>query len=191
MQASKTLNALLLSLACAAPCHAAVLSASTGNAVTDYSGVGRAAFDLDLHSFAATGMEFVLDQDDLSASVLHLNAIVRNLTGAPLQRMTLRLEGIGFAGQGSVTPAFGSVASVSYGNAAAAIQFGAPEYAEFHFGNPLAVGGNSDWLLDLAGRQAGDRFRIVATVPEPATATLMLASLFLFSVAARARDKRK
>ncbi|UUZ52540.1 hypothetical protein LP419_24425 [Massilia sp. H-1] len=36
-----------------------------------------------------------------------------------------------------------------------------------------------DWLLNLAGLQAGDRFTLSATVPEPATFTLMLACLFL------------
>lgn len=185
------LIAAVAALAFAAPVQAAVLSAASGNAVTDYSGAGLAAFDLDLHSFGPTRVDFVLGQDDLLAPALRLNAIVRNLSGAPLQRLTWRLEGIAFGGQGSVTPTFGSLASVSYGSAAAAIQFAAPEYAELHFGNPLAVSGHSDWLLDLSGRQAGERFSIVATVPEPATLSLMLASLFLFSSAVRARDKRK
>ncbi|UUZ46923.1 PhoX family protein [Massilia sp. B-10] len=41
--------------------------------------------------------------------------------------------------QGSVTPTFGTLGTVSYASHAAALQFGVPEYAEFHFGNPLAL----------------------------------------------------
>ncbi|UUZ52539.1 hypothetical protein LP419_24420 [Massilia sp. H-1] len=97
MHPCKSIAALLAACLAAGACQAAVLSPASGNAVTDYSGPGLAAFDLDLHSFATTRLEFVLDQDDLLAPVLQLNAIVRNLSGAPLQRLTFRLEGIGFA----------------------------------------------------------------------------------------------
>jgi hypothetical protein len=194
MHPIKFFAAMLACLMVAASSPAAVLSAASGNAVTDYSGVGLAAFDLDTRTFERTQLAFVLDADDLLAPVLRLNAIVRNLSGAPLQHFTFRLDGIAFAGQGSVTPTFGTLASLRHDSQAAVLRFSTPEYAEFHFGNPLALAGNSDWLLDLAGMQAGQRFTITATVPEPATLTLMLASLFLFAIAVRSRDgndKRK
>jgi len=73
---------------------------------------------------------------------------------------------------------------------AAVIDFGTPEFAEFHFGNPFAASNKLDWLLDTTGMRAGDRFAITATVPEPSTLTLLLSALALLGVyAGNGRNK--
>lgn len=167
--------------------HAALLTGTTGtNTVVDYSSAGIVSFDLDLKDFSATTLGFVLEQDDL-AGPLNFNALVRNLAGAGLDRFTFSLQGIRFAGAGSVTPAFGTLGPVQAGEFAAAINFATPEYAEFQFGNVL--GGGQDWLLDTSGLRAGDAFTIRATVPEPSTALLVLPMLCLAGLMATRRRK--
>jgi hypothetical protein len=181
---------LLSSLALAGAAQAVVLSSTSGNAITDFSGTSQVAFDLDLADFSPTTLNFVIEEADLLSPTLSFNAIVRNLSGTPLSHFRFSLQGIVFGAPGSVAPTFGSVKTVQTSDTAASIQFGTPELAEFHFGNPFATGGFSDWLLDTTGLRAGDRFSISANVPEPGTLTLMLAGLFLFSFAKRTRDKR-
>lgn len=179
------LAALVLSVSA----QAALLTGSTGsNTVTDYSSAGTVSFDLDLQDFSATTLGFVLEQDDLGGP-LSFNALVRNLAGAGLDRFTFSLQGIRFAGAGSVTPAFGTLGQVEAGEFAAAINFATPEYAEFQFGNVL--GGGQDWLLDTAGLRAGDAFTITATVPEPSTTLLMLPMLALAGLTAARRRKQR
>jgi hypothetical protein len=178
-----------LALSCAA--NAVVLTGSSGsNLATDYSGAGKVSFDLDLADFSATTLNFVLQADDLQGP-LSFNALVRNLAGAELNRFSFTLQGIGFAGAGSVTPGFGSVGSVDMGQAAAVIHFATPEYAEFQFGDVFGVAGQSDWLLDTSGLQAGDSFSITATVPEPSTAALVLPMLCMAGLMAAARRRKK
>ena len=130
----------------------------------------------------------MLEADDLQGP-LSFNALVRNLAGAGLERFSFSLQGIEFTGAGSVTPAFGSVASVQAGSSAATILFGMPEYAEFQFGNVL--GGGQDWLLDTSGLAAGDGFSITATVPEPSSAALVLPMLCMAGLMAAARRRKK
>lgn len=178
--------ALLLSGAA----NAALLTSSTGsNPVVDYSDAGKVAFDLDLAHFSATTLNFVLEADDLQGP-LSFNALVRNMAGADLSRFTFRLQGIGFAGAGTVTPAFGSIKSVDAGATAAVINFATPEYAEFQFGDVFGIAGQADWLLDTAGLQAGDSFSITATVPEPSTAALVLPMLCMAGLMAARRRKK-
>jgi hypothetical protein len=170
--------------------NAALLTGSAGsNPVEDFSGAGSVAFNLDLRDFSSTTLHFVLEADDLQGP-LSFDALVRNLAGADLNRFSFSLQGIRFAGAGSVTPSFGSVASIDAGATAAAIDFATPEYAEFQFGDVFGLVGQSDWLLDTAGLQAGDRFSVTATVPEPSTAALVLPMLCLGLMAA-ARRRRK
>ena len=178
-----------LTLSCAA--NAALLSASTGsNPVTDYSGPGSVSFDLDLQNFSSKSLTFTLEDEDLLGP-LSFDALVRNLTGAALNRLTFSLQGIRFAAPGSVTPAFGSIKRVDSGAFAASISFAAPEYAEFQFGDVFGDAGTADWLLDTAGLRAGDTFTITATVPEPSSAALVLPMLCMASLMAAARRRKK
>ncbi len=188
MKISKLISlAAGLLLSCAA--HAVVLTGSTGsNTVTDYSSAGSVSFDLDLENFSATTLNFVLEADDL-AGPLRFDALVRNLAGAGLGRFTFSLQGIGFAGDGSVTPAFGSVGAIDASPFAAGISFAAPEFAEFEFGDVFGNAGSADWLLATAGLRAGDSFSITATVPEPSTAALLLPMLCMAGLMAARRRK--
>lgn len=178
-----------LSLSCAA--NAALLVGTNGsNAVTDYSTPGAVTFDLDLANFSTTTLNFVLEAGDL-AGPLTFDALVRNLSGAGLERFTFTLQGITFAGAGTVTPAFGTLGSVTSGATAAAISFATPEFAEFQFGDVFGNAGAADWLLATAGLNAGDGFSITASVPEPSSIALMLPMLCLAGLtAARRRNQR-
>ncbi|MES2323304.1 MAG: PEP-CTERM sorting domain-containing protein [Pseudomonadota bacterium] len=180
---------VLCALAIANPASAVILTSSSGNAVTDYSAPSLVSFDLDLATFSGAQLNFIIEEGDLLAPVLNLNAIVRNLSGSGLGYFSFSLGGISFAGQGSVTPAFGTIANVSYTSLDAGIRFGTPEFAEFHFGNPFEFNGLGNWQLDVSGLEAGDTFSIRANIPEPETLSMFLASLALFAVSARGRKK--
>lgn len=184
--------ALAASLALAGPANAAVLlttGGSSANTITDYSTAGAVSFDLDLENFNAATLRFALEEGDLLGP-LSLNAIVRNLSGAALNGFQFRLTGIAFAAPGSVTPTFGTLGEVEHGEDYASIAFASPEWAEFHFGNPLDTQGTSNWLLDTRGLHAGDTFVISANVPEPSSLALMLPTLCMAGwMAARRRRK--
>ncbi len=171
---------------------AAVLVSSTGspaNVVTDYSTPSLVSFDLDLENFSSTRLNFVIEEGDLLGP-LSLNALVRNLSGMGIDHFTFALQGITFAAAGSVTPAFGTLAGVGFTNNLATIDFRTPEFAEFQFGNPFALDGKTDWVLNTANLRAGDQFSITASVPEPSTTALMLAMLIAGSLALKRRDGR-
>jgi len=182
--------AAALALCSLAPASQAVVltGSASANAVTDYSTVGQVAFDLDLDDFSPARLDFLVEAGDLLGP-LSLNALVRNLSGSALSSFSFRLDGIRFAGAGSVTPTFGTLGQVGYGSDYASIRFATPEWSEFHFGNPLAVDGASDWLLSTAGLRAGDRFSITTAVPEPSSAALMLAGLCMSGLLAARRRR--
>jgi hypothetical protein len=188
----KLIVAALAALVLSHGANAAVLLGTTGsaaNAATDYSAPGLASFNLDLNEFSNTTLSFRLEQADLLGP-LSLSAMVMNLTGVPLTQFNFVLQGISFAGAGSVTPTFGTLGSVGFDSDSAHIAFASAEPAEFHFGNPLGVMGQTDWLLDTAGLQAGDVFSITAQVPEPSTIALLIPMLCMASLMiARGRKK--
>jgi hypothetical protein len=184
---TKLTGACALAAALALPqlSQAAILTGTTGpaaNMVTDYSGAGLASFDLDLATFTPTTFSFVLEAGDL-AGPLAFNALVRNVAGTALDEFSFSLNGIAFFAAGSVTPAFGTVGSTTSGAHTANVVFGAPEWAEFQFGNALGAPGAADWLLDTNGLRAGDTFTITAAtaaaaeVPEPSSALLAMTAL--------------
>jgi hypothetical protein len=186
------IGALALAAALALPqSQAAILTGTSGtNTVTDYSGAGLAAFDLDLATFTPTTFSFVLEAGDLTGP-LAFNALVRNVAGTALDAFSLSLNGIAFVAAGSVTPAFGTVGSATSGAHTANVVFSAPEWAEFQLGNALGVPGASDWLLDTTGLRAGDTFTITAAttraaeVPEPSSALLAMTALLGMTAAYR------
>ena len=186
------LFAFIAAFALSGAANAAYLSSTTGaNPVEDFSTAGSVAVNLDLQDAGSTTMNFVLQADDLQGP-LYFDALVRNLTGAGLNRFSFSLQGIRFAGNGAgtVSPAFGSIGAIDAGPGAALISFATPEYAEFQFGDATGLPGAADWLLDTAGLQAGDSFSITAAVPEPSSAALVLPMLCMgLLVAARRRKK--
>lgn len=190
MKLSKLFLSFVAALVMSTAANAAILTSSTGNVVTDYSTPSLVSFDLDLEDFSSTTLNFMIEQDDLLAP-LSLNAIIRNLSGVELERFSFSLDGIAFLAAGSVTPTFGTIGQTSFDSDSASIAFSTPEWAEFHFGNPTGVAGDSDWVLSTAGLAAGDMFSITATVPEPSSLSLVLAAMALIgAVAMRRRDQR-
>jgi hypothetical protein len=192
MQLAKIAAALVAALTISGSAHAALLLNSNGssaNTVTDYSAPGTVAFDLDLVHLGPTSLRFQVEEADLLGP-LSLNAIVRNLSGSALNGFHFNLQGISFMSAGSVTPTFGTLGGVSSGLDYASIAFASPEWAEFHFGNPLALAGGADWLLDTRGLAAGDTFVISADVPEPSTFALMLPALCMAGLMAARRRKQ-
>ena len=189
MTITRSILAFAAAMTLAASSQAAMLVTSgsaAGNTVTDYSGAGSVSFDLDLEQLGTSRLSFVIEEADLLGP-LSLNAIVRNLSGTALNQFVFRLDGIGFASYGSVTPTFGALGQVTETPDYAHIGFSKPEWAEFHFGNPLMVDGAGDWFLDTRGLSVGDRFSIVATVPEPSSLALTLPLLGLAGLMARRR----
>lgn len=158
-------------LAFSGTASAVVLTGSSGNTVTDYSEAGLVSFDLDLHNFSGTRLDFVLEEADL-AGPLNFNAIIRNLVGLSLNQLSLSLQGISYAAAGSVSSFSG--AQASFTSKQAVIKFANGETADILFGNPNMDAGRSDWLLDTSGLAAGDSFSIVAQVPEPSTVAMVL-----------------
>lgn len=192
MQFTKFAAAFLAALSFSASANAALLLNSNGssaNAVTDYSTPGKVSFDLDLEHLSPTTLRFRIEEADLLGP-LSLNAIVRNLSGAALNGFHFNLQGISFLAAGSVTSTFGTLGGVQSGLDYASIDFASPEWAEFHFGNPLALTGGADWLLDTRGLAAGDSFVISAEVPEPSTFALMLPALCMAGLMAARRRKQ-
>lgn len=189
MHFTKSILAFAAAMTLAASSHAAVLltsELSAGNTITDYSGAGSVSFDLDLEKLGTSRFSFVIEEEDLLGP-LSLNAIVRNLSGTALNQFVFKLSGIGFASYGSVTPTFGTLGQVTQTPNYAHIGFSKPEWAEFHLGNPLLVDGAGDWFLDTRGLNVGDRFAIVATVPEPSSLALVLPLLGMAGLMARRR----
>ncbi|KFI07065.1 PEP-CTERM sorting domain-containing protein [Massilia sp. BSC265] len=177
-----------LSLSCAA--KAVVLTDSTGsNTVTDYSETGKLSFDLGLQNLNPTTMHFALEAGDLQGP-LNFSALVLNFTGLDVHRFTFSLQGIRFAATGSVTPVFTTVRALTASDTAAVIDFSTPLHTEFQFGDALGYAGQTDWLLDTSGLQAGDSFSITATVPEPSSAALVLPMLCMGLLAAARRRKK-
>jgi hypothetical protein len=189
MHLTKSILAFAAAMTLAASSQAAVLltsELSAGNTITDYSGAGSVSFDLDLEKLGTSRFSFIVEEEDLLGP-LSLNAIVRNLSGTALNQFVFKLSGIGFSSYGSVTPTFGTLGQVTETPNYAHIGFSKPEWAEFHFGNPLLVDGAGDWFLDTRGLNVGDRFAIVATVPEPSSLALVLPLLGMAGVMARRR----
>ena len=191
MHIIKMIAAAFAALMLSGGAQGAVLLSSTGspaNAATDYSAPGLVSFNLDLQNFSGTKLDFVLQEEDLLGP-LNLSAMVLNLSGVPFSQFNFYLQGIGIAGAGSVTPAFGVLDSVSHRADSVGIRFAQAEPAELHFGNPLGLQGQADWVLDTSGLRAGDSFSIVAQVPEPSTVALVLPMLCMAGLMAARRKK--
>ncbi|MBM3341773.1 MAG: hypothetical protein FJY56_06640 [Betaproteobacteria bacterium] len=181
--------ALTLGTWLAAPAHAVILSSVTaapGDIVTDFSAPGALSFDLDLaNSNSPTTLTYEIETGD--GAQLSLNAIVRNLLGGGIGFVELSLTNAAFSLLGSAERAFGPAPTVSGGASAGVISFAPPEFFEFFVGDPTATGSGTDWLINIAGLNPGDRFSLRVAVAEPATPALLLAGLALAIGLARRR----
>ena len=189
----KLLATAALALAAHLPASAALLvgQATAGASVaTDFSTDGLIAFDLDLADAQPVRLDFLLRAADVGG-VLDLNAVLRNLTGASLDRVYLGLDIGRFDAAGSVTRPFGGGATtVDIDGRLASLVFDGPEFLDIFIGNPFAEPGPVDWRIDTRGLNAGDVLAITIAVPEPGAVALVLSALLALG-AVRARRGRR
>ena len=189
----KLLATAALAMAAHLPASAALLvgQATAGASVaTDFSSDGLIAFDLDLADAQPVRLDFLLGAADVGG-VLDLNAVLRNLTGAGLDRLYLSLSIGSFDAAGSVTRPFGGGATtVNIDGRLASLLFDGPEFLDVFVGNPFAEPGFADWRIDTRGLNAGDVLAITIAVPEPGAVALVLSALLALG-AVRARRGRR
>ncbi len=192
MRMTKTIAGVFAALCIAANASAAVLTSvngSTANIVTDYSAGTALSFDLDLANFTPVTLNFSVQATDLANPVLSFNALMRNLTGLGFAQLDVSLTNATFAQTGTIAPTFGTLGSFSSSATGAFATFNPAEPAELYFGNPLALAGQRDWTLSLAGLAVGDSFSIRTSVPEPTSYALLLGGLAMLYMARRRKQE--
>ncbi len=189
----KLLATAALALAAHLPASAALLvgQATTGASLaTDFSTDGLIAFDLDLHDAQPVRLDFQLGAADVGG-LLDLNAVLRNLTGAGIERLLVSLSIGSFDHAGSVTRPFsGGGTTVAVSGGTASLGFDSAEYLDVFIGNPFGDAGLSDWRIDTRGLAVGDVLAISIAVPEPGAVALVLSALLALG-AVRARRGRR
>src|SRR5262245_50697511 len=132
MQTKKLIAALLGACALAGSASAATFqSASGAGAVTDYSGVSLASFDLDFSSFGTTTLNFSFDAGDIG-SPLSFNALVRNLTGLGLEGASFSLLGATWTAGSVGTDGFQTVSGGGHNANNGWVTFNLPLTTEFY-----------------------------------------------------------
>lgn len=145
------------------------------------------ALDLTLRNSAPVRVELALEAADVG-QWLAFNAVVGAAAGNALPGLQLSLQGASFGLVGSITPAFGQLASISGDDLRQTLQFSPAEPYAVDLGAPFGQAGTQDWLLAPTGLQAGDRLALtISAVPEPATTAMLALGLAALVVAARPR----
>lgn len=190
MHWNRYLAALCAAAAFSSPASAVVFTGATGSpeiTVTDKSTPGLASFELDIKDLRYVVLDFMIEAGDLVDFKIPFNFVVHNSSGEGIQIMHLRLQNMAYAGWGSVTPSSGTLGSVSSSFIDSTIYFTEPETVGFTLGNPTGEPDKYDWALWVEGTPVGDHFQIVAEVPEPQQAAVLLAGLLVAGMAARRR----
>lgn len=145
------------------------------------------ALDLTLRNSAPVRVELALEAADVG-QWLAFNAVVGAAPGNVLPGLQLSLQGASFGLVGSITPAFGQLASISGDDLRQTLQFNPAETYAVDLGAPFGQAGTQDWLLSPTGLQAGDRLALtISAVPEPTTTAMLGLGLAALLVAARRR----
>lgn len=187
--------ACTVALAATLPAHALTLVSTSahGNqavARVDNAALPTIAADIGFAAFGPVSFEFELATAD-AGGLAGFNAVITNLVGRDVSALELALDRGTFALAGSVTPAFGTVASIAGSEQRQRITFAPAESFGIDIGNPFSAAGGEDWLIGLAGLAAGERFTLtVSAVPEPHPWALALAGAGLLAGVWRRRGAR-
>lgn len=172
---------LALALAACGAQAAALLSTTAGAQQLGVAVNGDLiAVDLTVREHGSASFDVGLDAADVG-QWLRFNAVIATTLPQGIGELQIELAGAGFAWVGSITPAFGSLASIDGNAQLQSMRFSPAEPFGVDLGAPFGQAGTQDWLLAPAGLLAGDRFTVtisaVNTVPEPASSALLLAAL--------------
>lgn len=173
--------------------QAAVFNGATtvgATTVTDFSLGSALSFDIDFASLSSVTLNFSLESADFSGDPLTFSALVRDLSFAGFNGVSIKLSGISFAAPAGTitTDGFASVSASGSSLTQAWATFSPAVTSEFYIGNPLMQAGAADWTLNLNGMQAGDQFAITVAVPEPETYAMLVAGLAVVASVARRRQ---
>ena len=198
----KTILTVMSALCLSAPAHALTLTTSTlnGNLLdTSFSTAELLAIDLTAFNMQPIELRFTLDADDIAASGIDFNALVREVAGTGFGSLTLTLDGARFERigpaqaatlNGELIDAFVFVPTAAQAQLSTLTLTGNPA-TEFYVGNPFFDEALTDWRIDFTGMQADDAFTLainaLPAVPEPREWMLMLAGIGLIGLSAARR----
>lgn len=189
---SSTLNVFAAALAAASLLVAAPAGAvsyvghafnapSAGNSVVAYGSAASQSFDVNFGAFTDVTLAFITFRNE-AMPTMSFNALVGNFTGLNLPGLVVRLTGGATfdTPSGTVTGSFGVAGLPVVSPTLVSTAMTTPEPLQVSFGNPLAADGESDWIIDFSGVQAGSTFGVtISAVPEPGAAAMLLAGLAL------------
>lgn len=186
--------ALALALAACGAQAAALVSTTAGAQLLHVAVNGDLiAVDLTLREHGSASFEVALDAADVG-QWLRFNAVIGSALPQGIGSLQIGLAGAGFAWVGSVTPAFGALASIEGDEWLQVLRFAPAELFGLDLGAPFGQAGTQDWLLGTAGLQAGERFTVTISagnaVPEPASGALVLGALGALGAAGWRKRRR-
>ncbi|MFN0162825.1 MAG: PEP-CTERM sorting domain-containing protein [Burkholderiales bacterium] len=164
---------------------------AAGNSVTSYGSGATQSFDVNFGAMTRVTLAFITFRDEV-APTMSFNALVGNFTGLNLNGLLVRLTGgaVFEAPYGTVTGNFGVAAPPVVSPTLVSTGMLVPEPLQLSFGNPLGAMGQSDWVINFSGVDAGSTFGVsVTAVPEPGAYMMLLAGLALMGAVARSRGR--
>ena len=162
---------------------------AAGNAVVSFGSGDAQSFDINFGAITRVTLAFVTFRDEELPS-MSFSAIINNFSGYNFDGLTVRLTGgaVFQSPNGSVAPAFGTLAGTVVTPTEVAMSFSSGEPFGLTFGNPLSEVGASDWMIDFSAVESGATFGLsVTAVPEPGTYAMLLAGLGLIGTMVRRR----
>jgi hypothetical protein len=183
------LASLVVNLVVWETAQAAIVTPSTlnGNTYQDFSAPGLLSVDPDFSVFDSMSLSIEIEAGD--GPLLAFNSVVDLLDGRDPGAFTLELSGAFWDTVGTVDAGIGQLILVR--NEPTVIRFSTlGENDGFVLGNPFALVGETDWVIDVSSLPVGSSFTLTMTpAPEPSTALLgVLGAIALFRMR---RGKRR
>ena len=168
------LQSLVLSLVLWETVQAAIVTPITlnGNTYQDHSASNLLSVDPDFTKFQPMVLSIEVEAGD--GPLLAFNSVVDLLDGRDPGCFSLELSGATWAFVGTFDPGIGQLFLVR--NEPTVIAFTTlGESDGFVLGNPFALSGENDWMIDVSSLSVGSSFTLTMTpAPEPGTALLGL-----------------